>query len=301
MTPPLRGQVAVVTGAGSGLGRSYAVALARHGAAVVVNDLPTSRAAADEVVGTIRDHGGEATTSLVSASDDGAGEALVIDALDAFGRLDIVVSNAGVLKSELMPDVSDAEWSRHRSVHLDGAFRLARAAWIPMAAQGYGRIVLTTSGAGLFGAAGLSAYGAAKMGIAGLVNVLAVEAEGTGIRVNGIAPLAWTPMSQAGGRTGSTAQILGPDTFARFAPEQVAEVVVLLCLPDCPAQGKVLTAGGGRVAQVMTAETRGYRGPALPSEELLRHWPEITAHDRVTFPASMREELQNFSVADIDD
>lgn len=295
---PLAGRVAVVTGAGSGLGRSHAIALARNGAKVVVNDLPSSQPAADEVVAAIGEAGGVATTCLASAADTAAGQAMVERAIDEFGRLDIVVSNAGVLRSGIFPDVSDADWDLHRAVHLDGAFRLVRAAWATMQAQEFGRVVLTTSAGGLFGAQGLAAYGAAKMGIAGMLNVLAVEAADGGIRINAVAPLAWTPMSQAGGRTGSTAQILGADRFAEFLPEHVSEVVLLLSHPDCPAQGQILTAGGGRVAEVMVAETYGYRGAPLECHELLQRWDTITSREGVTYPRSMREELAGFKDSD---
>jgi len=291
---PLAGRVAVVTGAGSGLGRSHAMVLAGNGAKVVVNDLPSAQAEVDDVVASIASSGGVATTCLASAADPASGQAMVEHALDEFGRLDIVISNAGVLRSGVFPDVSDSDWDLHRAVHLDGAFRLVRAAWPTMLAQDFGRIVLTTSAGGLFGAPGLAAYGAAKMGVAGLLKVLAVEAADSGIRINAVAPLAWTPMSQAGGRTGSTAQILGADRFAEFLPGHVSEVMVLLSHPDCPAQGQILTAGGGRVAEVMIAETHGYRGSPLEWHELLQRWDAITDHAGVTYPRSMREELAGF-------
>jgi len=295
MDTPLSGRVAVVTGAASGLGRSHALALAREGAGVVVNDLPSAEQAADNVVAEITAAGGKATTAPASASDPESGTAIVDRALAEFGRVDIVVSNAGILRSGLFPNVTDEDWDLHRAVHLDGAFRLIRAAWPAMVAQEFGRIVLTTSAGGLYGAHGLAAYGASKMGVAGLLRVLAVEAADTGIRVNAVAPLAWTPMSQAGGRTGSTAQILGPDTFAQFDPEYVSEAVVLLSHPHCPAQGQILTAGGGRVAEVLIAETRGYTGPPLPWRDLLATWDIITNRTDITYPQSMREELSNFT------
>jgi len=293
--PPLTGRVAVVTGAASGLGRSHALALARNGASVVANDLPEAKAAAEDLVSVITRAGGRAATSLASVADADSGRVIVDRALTAFGRLDIVVANAGYLRSGLFPEVSDDSWDLHRAVHLDGALRLVRAAWPVLQGQGYGRVVLTTSAAGLFGAQGLAAYGAAKMGIVGLLRVLAVEAAATGIKVNAIAPLAWTPMSQAGGRTGSTAQILGPGRFQTFLPEYVSEVVVALSHSDCPAHGQILTAGGGRVAEVMIAETQGYQGAASSWREILEHWNTITDRTHAVFPSSMREELSGFA------
>lgn len=290
----MAGAVAIVTGAGSGLGRAHALALARDGACVLANDLPVAADAVQELATEIIDAGGRASVALVSAAEERAGEQLVARAVDEFGRLDIVVSNAGTLASSLFPGVDDADWELHNVVHAHAAFRLTRAAWPVLMAQDYGRIVLTTSAGGLFGAPGLAAYGASKLSVAGLMRVLAVEAAGTGVRVNAVAPLAWTPMSQAGGRVGSTAQILGSERFATFQPEHVSELVVLLSHPRCPAHGQILTAGGGRVAEVLIAETWGYRGQALNWRELLERWDEVTSRTGLTYPASMREELANF-------
>jgi len=292
---PLTGRVAIVTGAGSGLGRTHALVLARAGASIVVNDLPSAEDAAEETVAAIVAAGGTATTALISTADVEAGEFIVEHAVSDFGTLDVIVANAGVLRSGLFPAVSDEDWDLHRSVHLDGAFRLARAAWPVMQNKDYGRIVLTPSAGGLFGAHGLTAYGASKMGVTGLLKVLAVESADTGIAVNAVAPLAWTPMSQAGGRTGSTAQILGPDKFATFAPEYVSEVVLLLSLEQCPARGQIVTAGGGRVAEVVVAETVGYSGAPLDWREMLAKWDTICDRTAVTFPASMREELAGYA------
>jgi NAD(P)-dependent dehydrogenase (short-subunit alcohol dehydrogenase family) len=293
-TRPLAGAVAIVTGAGSGLGRSHALALADRGANLVVNDLPSAVDATLTLVAEIQDRGGRAVPVFASAADPASGEQLVRGALDAFGRLDIVVSNAGVLRSDVFPDVDDDNWELHQSVHADGAFRLLRAAWPTLTSQGYGRVVLTTSAAGLFGANGLTSYGASKMAVVGLLRVLAAEAASTDIRVNAVAPLAWTPMSQAGGRVGSTAQFLGSERFSQFAPEHISEVVVLLSRPDCPARGKILTVGGGRVAEVLVGETLGYQGEPLTSEEMLERWDEITDRANVLYPTTLREELAAF-------
>ena len=287
---PLAGHVAIVTGAGSGLGRAHALTLARLGARIVVNELSTAVNAAKSLCAEIAAAGGEAVTLLASVSDPNSSEQLVAAALDRFDRLDIIVCNAGVLRPGLFPAVDDETWQLHQSVHADAAFYLARAAWPTMIANNYGRIVLTTSSGGLFGAPGLAAYGASKLSVVGVLKVLAVEASETGIRVNAVAPLASTPMSQAGGRTGSTAQILGA-AFDAYSPEQVSAIVAALCHPQCPAQGQVLACGGGRVAEIVIAETAGIRSTQLNCDEVLARWDEICARDTLAVPRTMREEL----------
>jgi len=289
---PLHGRVAIVTGAASGLGRSYALALARAGAQVVVNDLAEAVEAANQTCELITSAGGRALLVAAAAGDGRSGESLVSAAVDAYGRLDIVVSNAGVLRSELFPGVTDEAWELHQRVHVDGAFHLARAAWPHLLASSAGRLVLTTSAAGLFGAQGLSAYGASKMSIVGLLRVLAVEAADSRVRVNAVAPLAWTPMSQAGGRTGSAAQIIGPDRFATFSPDSVAEVVVALSHPDCPAQGQIISVGGDRVAEIVIGESEGHFGHALDWRGVLGRWEVITDRQNLHVPSSMRDELE---------
>jgi NAD(P)-dependent dehydrogenase (short-subunit alcohol dehydrogenase family) len=293
---PLAGQVAIVTGAGSGLGRAYALTLGALGASVVANDLITAEQAVTSVCSAITDSGSAAAPALASVADPDAGDRLVQAAVDAFGRLDIVIANAGVLRSARFPAVDDDNWRLHQSVHADAAFYLTRAAWPVMLSRDYGRIVLTTSSAGLFGAHGLTGYGASKMAVVGLLRVLAIEAADTGIRVNAIAPFASTPMSRAGGRTGSTAQILG-NTFDEFDPELVSAAVAALSHPDCPAQGQVLAAGGGRVAEVVIAETTGIRSRSLTWHEILGRWDEIRARDEIVVPASLREELRLYARA----
>jgi NAD(P)-dependent dehydrogenase (short-subunit alcohol dehydrogenase family) len=296
---PLTGHVAIVTGAASGLGRAHAHALAALGARIIINDLPSSKQAAGGVADNIVAAGGEAVSELVSASDPDAGDRLVDAAMRAFGRLDIVVSNAGVLRAGLFPDVSDEQWRLHVSVHLDGAFRLARAAWPALRAQDYGRIVFTTSSAGLFGAHGLTAYAAAKMGVVGLVKVLALEAGNRGIRVNAVAPLAWTPMSSAGGRTGSAAQILGT-RFEQFSPDCASQVVALLCHPECPANGQIFAAGGGRVAEVVVAESTGYQATSPSWTDLLAHWDQVCARESLSVPRDLRDELAMYATSPAD-
>jgi len=265
---------------------------------VVLSEHPDSASSANDTAAEIADSGGKARVILADVRDPLTGNHLVDNALDAFGRVDVVVVNAGVLRSSMFPDVSDGDWQLHSSVHVDAAFHLVRAAWPHMASRAYGRVVMTTSAGGLYGAHGLSAYGASKMGVVGLLRVLAAEAIGTGIVINAVAPLAWTPMSQAGGRTGSTAQILGADRFATFAPEYVSEVVLLLSTPDTPADGQVFAAGGGRVAEVVIGETAGYNGPPLDWNGLREQWTTICDRTTVNYPTSMRTALAAFKNLD---
>jgi len=236
-------RVAVVTGAGAGLGRAYALELGRRGCKVVVNDLGGARdgsggsqSAADKVVEEITAAGGEAVANYDSVASAEGGEAIVETALEAFGRLDIVINNAGILRDRSFAKMSQEEWDAVLGVHLEGAHHVTQPAFKVMKAQGYGRIVLTTSAAGLFGNFGQANYSSAKLGLVGLMNTLKLEGERSDILVNTVAPIAGTRLTE---------DILPPELFEKLKPEFVAPLVCFLCSEQCPTTGSIYNAGGG--------------------------------------------------------
>ncbi len=272
------GKVAVVTGAGAGLGRVYALELAKRGASVVVNDLGGARdgtgdgsaAPADRVVEEIKALGGQAVASYDSVATPEGGEANIKKALDAFGRVDILINNAGILRDRTLAKMEPAEWSAVRSVHLDGSYNVTRPAFRVMREQGYGRIIMTASAAGLFGNFGQTNYGAAKMGAVGLMNTLKLEGDKYNIKVNCIAPVATTRL---------TDDILPPGLQDKLLPDFVAPMVLYLSSDRCEETGMILNAGMGcfnRAAVVTGPGTVIGGGETPPSpEEVHRHWEEI--------------------------
>ena len=248
------GRVAIITGAGGGLGRSHALELARRGASVLVNDLGgavdgsgSSDSAAHRVVAEITALGGIAAPNHDSVATSAGGQAIVQAALDAFGRVDVLVNNAGILRDKAFHKMDDTMIDQVVDVHLKGALFVSQPAFALMRAQGYGRIINTSSASGLFGNVGQANYGAAKAGLAGLTRVLALEGAGHGIRVNAIAPIASTRMTQ---------DILG-DLAARVSPESVSPLVAFLAHQECPVNGHVYSVAGGRIARIFVAETHG--------------------------------------------
>jgi NAD(P)-dependent dehydrogenase (short-subunit alcohol dehydrogenase family)/acyl dehydratase len=237
-------RVAIVTGAGAGLGRSYALELAKRGARVVVNDLGGSRdgsgsgstRAADEVVAEIKALGGEAVSDYNSVATPEGGQALVQRAIEAFGRLDILINNAGILRDKTLVKMEPESWQAVMDVHLHGAYHVTRPAFIKMRENGYGRIIMTTSAAGLFGNFGQSNYSSAKMGLVGLMNTLKLEGEKHNIRVNTVAPIAATRLTE---------DVLPPELFEKLKPEFVTPLVLYLCSEQCPVTGALYNAGAG--------------------------------------------------------
>jgi len=238
------GRVAIVTGAGAGLGRAYALELARRGARVVVNDLGGARdgsgqgstRAADRVVEEIRALGGQAVANYDTVATPEGGEAIVRCAVDAFGTLDILINNAGILRDKSFVKMEADNWGAVLDVHLHGAYHVSRPAFAVMREHRYGRILMTTSAAGLYGNFGQTNYSTAKMGLVGLMNTLKIEGEKHGIKVNTIAPLAATRLTE---------DILPPDMFARLKPDYAVPMALFLCSDQCPVSGNIYNAGMG--------------------------------------------------------
>ncbi len=271
-------RVAIVTGAGAGLGKVYALELAKRGAKVVVNDLGGARdgrgegssSPADQVVEEIKALGGEAVASYDSVATVEGGQAIVNKAIERYGRLDILINNAGILRDRSIGKMSGEDWEQVLAVHLSGAYNVTRPAFLKMREGGYGRIVMTTSAAGLFGNFGQSNYSAAKMGLVGLMNTLKLEGEKYDIKVNTISPIAATRLTE---------DVLPPDLFEKLKPEFVAPLVLYLCSKECEETGMVFNAGMGyfnRAAIVSGPGAVVGDGKVGPSvEEIHRNWDAI--------------------------
>jgi NAD(P)-dependent dehydrogenase (short-subunit alcohol dehydrogenase family) len=283
------GKVAIVTGAGGGLGKQHALLLASRGARIVVNDLGGSlsgegadKGPADAVAREIRDLGGEAVSDTNIVSTPEGGEAIVQTALDAYDRIDIVINNAGILRDKTFQNMTPSLIDAVMDVHLKGAFYVTRPAWVKMREQGYGRVVNTSSNAGILGNYGQTNYGAAKMGLVGLTRVLAAEGAKYNIKVNAIAPLA---------RTRMTEEVLG-EAVERLDPELVSPVVAWLVHEDVPVTGEIFTVGGGRVARFFIGMTHGYYNPAITVEDVRDHFGEIRDESGYTVPSGLSDELR---------
>jgi NAD(P)-dependent dehydrogenase (short-subunit alcohol dehydrogenase family) len=285
------GRVAVVTGAGGGLGRGYALELARRGARVVVNDLGgavdgsgSSKQAADVVVDEIEEAGGEAVANYDSVSTRDGGAAIVQTALDTYGTVDIVVNNAGILRDKSFANMTLDEVDAVLDVHLKGAFYVSHPAFKVMKENGYGRFVHTSSASGIFGNFGQANYGAAKAGLVGLSNVLAIEGEKHGIRSNAIAPTA---------RTRMTEDLLGP--FAdMFDPDQVTPMVVYLCSEANEYTHQVFSVGGGRYARIFIGTNKGWFAGQniVPSvEDLAANMETVRDITEYEIPMNNNDEL----------
>jgi NAD(P)-dependent dehydrogenase (short-subunit alcohol dehydrogenase family) len=274
------GRVAIVTGAGRGLGRAYAGLLAARGAAVVVNDLGSSmegqgvdHAPASDVATEITAAGGSALADSNDVASVEGAERLVAIAVDRFGRIDIVVNNAGIIRWAGPPEVDLEDLRAHLAVHTEGSFNVTRAAWPHFLAQGYGRVVMTTS-SGVFGLPANTSYAAAKGGVIGLTRSLAVAGRKHGILVNAVAPAAATRMA---GETASD----------RLAPELVAPLVTYLVHESCAATGEIYAAGGGRFARIFLGTTPGYVDTAATIENVAEHWSQINDETGYVVPADL--------------
>ena len=269
------GKVAIVTGAGGGLGRQHALELARRGAKVVVNDLGGavdgsggSSAAAEAVVAEIKAFGGEAIANGSSVTDDAGVANMVKQAMDAWGRIDILVANAGILRDKSFSKMEMSDFEAVMNVHVMGTVKPAKAVWEIMKAQNYGRIVVTTSSTGLYGNFGQSNYGAAKLALIGFMNTLKLEGQKNNIHVNAISPVAATRMTE---------NLMPAEVLEKLKPEYVTPAVVYLVSEEAPT-GVILTAGAGAFAQARIYETEGvYLGEGgLSVEEVRDNFARIT-------------------------
>lgn len=288
MTISFEGRVAIVTGAGGGLGRAYALELGRRGAKVVVNDLGGSRDgtghsdAALAVVEEIRAAGGQAMANGGSVTEPEQMTDMVARAQSAWGGVHILINNAGVLRDKSFAKMSPADFRFVIDVHLNGSANATRAVWDVMREANYGRILMTSSSSGLFGNFGQANYGAAKLGIAGLTRTLAIEGAKHGIKVNTLAPTAGTRMTQ---------DIFPEAVFDLFTPESVAPAALFLVSQDAPSN-VIVGAGAGVFQIVNLALTQGVRlqGDDLSPEGIAAHWSQITDRANETVPQSGAEQ-----------
>lgn len=273
--PGVQDKVVIVTGAGGGLGRAYARFLADNGALVVVNDLGGARdgsgsgtSMADSVVEEIRGSGGQAVADYSSVATREGAEAIVATAIEQFGAVHGVVNNAGILRDGAFHKMTDENWDAVIKVHLYGGYHVSRAAWPHLREQKFGRIVVATSTSGLYGNFGQANYGAAKLGLVGMINTLAIEGAKYGITANAVAPLAATRM---------TADVAPREVLDKLDPAHVAPAVGYLLTEENQESGSVFVVGGGLVQRVAQFQNDGVTFSQPPSlDEITRRWPEVT-------------------------
>lgn len=282
-------RVVIVTGAGNGLGKSHALAFGARGAKVVVNDLGGSatgegadKSAADQVVDEIVAAGGEAVASHDSVTD---GEKIVQCALDNFGRLDVVVNNAGILRDKSFHKMTEEDWDLVYNVHVKGAFKVSHAAWPHLREQEYGRLIFTASAAGIYGNFGQANYAMAKLGLHGLCQTLALEGGKRNIIANTIAPIAGSRL---------TATIMPPQILEQLKPEFVTPLVLKLCHEEHQDNGGLYEVGAGWIGKLRWERTRGHGFPiseTLSPEAIVEHWSSITDFTDADHPGGGQEAL----------
>jgi NAD(P)-dependent dehydrogenase (short-subunit alcohol dehydrogenase family) len=282
------GKVAIITGAGGGLGRSHALELARRGARIVVNDLGGSvsgdgsdKGAAQKVVEEIEALGGEAVANTDSVSTPEGGASVVQTAVDAFGTVDIVINNAGILRDKTFHNMTPELLTAVIDVHLLGAFYVTQPAWLIMREKGYGRVVNTSSNSGILGNFGQSNYGAAKMGLVGFTRVLANEGRKYNIKVNAIAPVAKTRMTE---------ELLG-GFGEKLAAEEITPTVAFLAHEDCPVTGEIYSVAGGSVSRFFIGLTPGYYKNGHSVEDVRDNFDLIRNEEGYIVPEGPNDEL----------
>ena len=307
-----RNRVAIVTGAGGGLGRTYAMELARRGAAVVVNDLGgafdgkgSSHSMADAVVKEIASAGGEAVANYDSVGTRAGGEAIVATAVRSFGRLDIVINNAGHLRNAPFESVTDDILDSLLQVHLKGAFYVTQPAYKIMQQQRYGRVVFASSAAGMLGNATQAAYGAAKAGLVGLMHVLSLEGAEYGVLCNALLPTAASRMEQAMPAEQMEKFAAQFASIARHAgnsldPHFVTPLVVYLASEACKSTHAIYSATWGRYARAFIALSEGWMGPRdTPAsvEDIAQHFPQVSSSENLVFPQNLLGEFAELTKA----
>jgi NAD(P)-dependent dehydrogenase (short-subunit alcohol dehydrogenase family) len=283
-------KVVIVTGAGAGLGRAHALLFARHGARVVVNDLGgsahgegASQSAANLVVAEINQAGGQAVANHDSVTD---GAKIVENALDAFGRVDVVVNNAGILRDKSFVKMEDADWDLVYRVHVEGAYKVTHAAWPHLREQNYGRVIFTSSTSGIYGNFGQGNYAMAKLGLYGLTRTLALEGRKSNILVNAIAPTGATRMTEG---------LLPPDVFELLKPELVSPLVVYLGSEQCQDSAGLFEVGGGWIGKVRWERSLGAGfNPRIgfSPEDVAQHWQAINDFGDAVHPQDNLEALK---------
>lgn len=292
MSEPVRfeDKVVIVTGAGGGLGRAHALLFAKHGARVVVNDLGGSAhgeganaSAADRVVAEIREAGGTAVANHDSVTD---GAKIVQNALDAFGRIDVVVNNAGILRDKTFAKMEDPDWDQVYRVHVEGAYKVTHAAWPHMREQNYGRVIFTSSTSGIYGNFGQSNYGMAKLGLYGLTRTLALEGRKNNILVNAIAPTGGTRMTEG---------LIPAGVFELLKPELISPLVVFLGSEQCQESSGLFEVGGGWIGKTRWERSVGAGfdpRTGFSPEDVAASWQNICDFEGAAHPKDTIEALQ---------
>jgi NAD(P)-dependent dehydrogenase (short-subunit alcohol dehydrogenase family) len=296
MSEPVRfeDKVVIVTGAGGGLGRAHALLFASHGARVVVNDLGGSAhgeganaSAADRVVAEIIAAGGTAVANHDSVTD---GDKIVQNALDAFGRIDVLVNNAGILRDKTFAKMEDADWDLVYRVHVEGSYKVTHAAWPHLREQNYGRVIFTSSTSGIYGNFGQSNYGMAKLGLYGLTRTLALEGRKNNILVNAIAPTGGTRMTEG---------LIPAQVFELLKPELISPLVVYLGSEQCQDSGGLFEVGGGWIGKVRWERSLGAGFDPLVGfspDDVAAQWQTINDFTEAAHPRDNVEALKEMMV-----